>query len=87
MKIFMILLLALLTISTVSAWTGTTPLNINCTDQRPCGLSSKCIQGRCFPLPGPLTRLDQDGPIDGCYAHGCEKPYECVMGKCVFRQI
>ncbi|KAF1746256.1 hypothetical protein GCK72_022709 [Caenorhabditis remanei] len=86
MKIFMILLIVLLTISTVSAWAGNSRL-INCTDiRRPCGFSSKCIHGRCYPIPGPSTGLD-GSTVDGCYAHGCEKPYECVMGKCVFRQI
>ncbi|EFO88565.1 hypothetical protein CRE_13668 [Caenorhabditis remanei] len=86
MKIFMILLIALLTIFTVSAWTGNSRL-INCTAvRRPCGFSNKCIHGRCYPIPGPSTGLD-GSTVDGCYAHGCKKPYECVMGKCVFRQI
>ncbi|KAF1764313.1 hypothetical protein GCK72_004260 [Caenorhabditis remanei] len=52
MKIFMILLLALLTISTVSAFTDTARTGIVCKTHQNCGFSARCIQGHCMPVPG-----------------------------------
>ncbi|KAF1764315.1 hypothetical protein GCK72_004262 [Caenorhabditis remanei] len=82
MKIFMILLLALLTISTVSAFTDTARTGIVCKTHQNCGFSARCIQGHCMPVPGTL--IGRDGPSgEECHS-GC---YECVEGKCIYSQV